>query len=169
VCNLHQNDIAFQKVKKRSWLFQIGLMRNGRLLTEKSPNELSREYNTPMLEDIVIRLCKNDSNSINDEITQGLNEVSFYSRSNLVPSMNKKSTGQNRRVVGLSFKKTDDESNCCAESGRENVASGTSCSQLEMCKEKGRQKWSKIKALVMRNKYNLMRNPMYAFLTLIII
>lgn len=35
-------------------------MRNGRLLAEKSPAALLREYNVPLLEDIVLQLCRED-------------------------------------------------------------------------------------------------------------
>jgi len=36
-------------------------MRNGRLLAEKSPTELLEEHDIALLEDIVLKLCKNDS------------------------------------------------------------------------------------------------------------
>jgi len=35
-------------------------MRNGRLLTEKSPSELFHEFNCNSLNDIVLQLCHND-------------------------------------------------------------------------------------------------------------
>jgi prophage DNA circulation protein len=35
-------------------------MRNGRLLTEKSPSELYEEFSTSSLNDVVLKLCYND-------------------------------------------------------------------------------------------------------------
>ncbi|MBT7938650.1 MAG: ABC transporter ATP-binding protein, partial [Euryarchaeota archaeon] len=39
---------------------RVGLMRNGRLLAEKSPIELMDEYDTNSLEDVFLTLCKRE-------------------------------------------------------------------------------------------------------------
>jgi len=52
--------VAFTVVPTNCSSSQIGLMRGGRLLEEKSPAELLREHNTNLLEDIVLNLCRND-------------------------------------------------------------------------------------------------------------
>lgn len=39
---------------------QIGLMRNGRLLAENSPHNLLQMFNAPLLEDIILELCRRD-------------------------------------------------------------------------------------------------------------
>ncbi|CAL8138002.1 unnamed protein product [Orchesella dallaii] len=41
----------------------IGLMRNGRLLVEKSPQSLLEEHNTNLLSPIVLKLCQDDAKS----------------------------------------------------------------------------------------------------------
>ncbi|XP_035707781.1 ABC transporter G family member 20-like [Folsomia candida] len=43
---------------------KIGLMRGGRLITESSPQELLAKHETNSLEDIVLKLCKNDDMNI---------------------------------------------------------------------------------------------------------
>lgn len=71
-------------------------MRSGRLLAEKSPEALLQEYNTNLLEDIVLKLCKNDtmgvtetvSNAVNkpndnDPVAQAIEEISFQSQARL--------------------------------------------------------------------------------------
>ncbi|ODM96686.1 ABC transporter G family member 20 [Orchesella cincta] len=72
----------------------IGLMRSGRLLAEKSPDALLQEYNTNLLEDIVLKLCKNDTMGITEEeaakqneeddpVAQAIEEISFQSQARL--------------------------------------------------------------------------------------
>lgn len=39
---------------------QVGLMRNGRLLTEDNPQKLLVDHNAQSLNDIVLKLCKNN-------------------------------------------------------------------------------------------------------------
>ncbi len=68
-------------------------MRSGRLLAEKSPEALLQEYNTNLLEDIVLKLCKNDTMGVsetatnnaimpndNDPVAQAIEEISFQSQ-----------------------------------------------------------------------------------------
>jgi ABC-type multidrug transport system ATPase subunit len=42
----------------------VGVMRGGRLLTEKSPTDLYAEYQTMSLQDVVLRLCHDDETSV---------------------------------------------------------------------------------------------------------
>lgn len=71
-------------------------MRSGRLLAEKSPEALLQEYNTNLLEDIVLKLCKNDTMGVsetatnnaimpndNDPVAQAIEEISFQSQARL--------------------------------------------------------------------------------------
>lgn len=72
-------------------------MRSGRLLAEKSPEALLQEYNTNLLEDIVLRLCRNDTfgtsnnetqadsnnDDANDPVADAIEEISFQSRARL--------------------------------------------------------------------------------------
>ncbi|OXA59297.1 ABC transporter G family member 20 isoform X2 [Folsomia candida] len=44
---------------------KIGLMRGGRLITESSPQELLDKHETNSLEDIVLKLCRNDDMNMN--------------------------------------------------------------------------------------------------------
>ncbi|OXA49624.1 ABC transporter G family member 20 [Folsomia candida] len=46
---------------------KIGLMRGGRLITESSPNELLQKYETISLEEIVLKLCRNDDMNMDEE------------------------------------------------------------------------------------------------------
>ncbi|ODN00401.1 ABC transporter G family member 23 [Orchesella cincta] len=48
----------------------IGLMRNGKLLAEKPPDELMREHNATLLEDVVLKLCRKDTDETSD-LTDG--------------------------------------------------------------------------------------------------
>jgi hypothetical protein len=54
-------------------------MRGGRLLAEKSPELLLREYNTNLLEDIVLKLCRNDhlGNQQEDVLPAEIEETEF--------------------------------------------------------------------------------------------
>jgi len=36
-------------------------MRNGKLLAEKSPDDLMRDHNATLLEDVVLKLCRRDT------------------------------------------------------------------------------------------------------------
>jgi len=115
-------------------------MRNGRLLTEKPPQVLLEEYNTVLLEDIVMTLCKQDhdqrhSVSVVDE-TSGAN--------------------------GL--RSSSDNGNCNSSQSDESVVvnsidESSSDAVLPHGDIKPRSMSSRIKAIVVRNFWTTIRSP----------
>jgi len=85
----------------------VGLMRNGRLLTEKPPQTLLEEHNTNLLEDIVLKLCKKDTfgtdNADKDDITKMLAETSFYGVK-IRPNKDDTVIETDPAVVGIKYK-----------------------------------------------------------------
>jgi hypothetical protein len=68
-------------------IFQIGLMRSGRLLAEDSPENLLRDYNLSSLEDVFLKLCMadcgNEDKTANriptqQQCTGGIDNVAFH-------------------------------------------------------------------------------------------
>jgi hypothetical protein len=147
-------------------------MRNGRLLVEKAPDTLLREHNTTLLEDIVLKLCKKDTKSFGqageDEVAQTLEETSFYSKKRLMPlkkSDKAKKTGDS--VVGLTFKQTGIDENQNSKSDKEKACNLTNRKVLrrrqsfkDQASEDLWSKYSRIRAVTIRNALNLLRNPM---------
>lgn len=156
-------------------------MRNGRLLAEKTPDTLLQEHKTNLLEDIVLKLCRNDlSPSIedsaknsnkngtkgNDLVREALSEISFYSRVNkMLPmiSRNHKQKEMNEPskpgVIGLKFQKTvpigDHE-----PPKRRRSSLKRSQSFIDTLSDSLWFRVNRIRALAVRNYLNFFRNPM---------
>jgi hypothetical protein len=131
---------------------KIGLMRGGRLLTEKPPDLLLQEYGSIFLEDIVVQLCKKDNNEV-DEIALALHDASFYSGTRA------RTFSASNNVRGLTFKRRGSiPEDTYQYSFRESIE--VEQPRKETLASKGRQKLSRIRALTIRNVLSLWRNPM---------
>jgi len=147
-------------------------MRNGRLLVEKAPDALLKEHNTSLLEDIVLKLCKNDTTSFGengeDEVSQTLQATSFYSRKKLMPHQKKKADKLRKdenSVVGLTFKKAQIDENQNNSKPPHVLPENPKVfkrqsSFRDQAKEGLWAKFSRVRAVTIRNTLNLLRNPM---------
>lgn len=165
----------------------VGLMRNGRLLAEKAPDMLLQEHKAHLLEDIVLKLCRNDlspslesyngpkknnnlknGNGIEgnkgDLVREALSEISFYSRVNKMLPMLSRSHKQNEMsegkpgVIGLKFQKT-------APIGdneppkRKHSSLKRKQSFIDNLSDDIWFRASRVRALTIRNYLNFFRNP----------
>lgn len=133
-------------------------MRGGRLLTEKSPEALLNEHQATLLEDIVLKLCKNDSMVMqntaqpDDVVAQAIDEVSFQSKRRLSVSQNQNGTSTNphaklqKSMSSLSVLSTRSTYYKRKQSVIENVRDDLWMSTY------------RLRALIMRNTVLLMRN-----------
>lgn len=165
----------------------VGLMRNGRLLAEKAPDQLLKEHKAHLLEDIVLKLCRNDlspsiedsakknnnDSSVNkngiggtkgDLVREALSEISFYSRVNKMLPMLSRNHKQNEMsegkpgVIGLKFQKT------VPIGDREPMKKRHSSlkRRQSFIDNLSNDMWfraSRVKALTIRNYLNFFRNP----------
>lgn len=129
-------------------------MRNGRLLTEKSPDALLREHQATLLEDIVLKLCKNDNmvmqNTSRDDdvVAQAIDEISFQSKRRLSVAV-----GPN----GHPHKLEKTLSTLSMMSNRSAIYKRKQ-SVIENVKDDIWMSGYRLKALIMRNTVLLMRN-----------
>jgi hypothetical protein len=141
-------------------IMQIGLMRNGRLLTEKSPEILLQEYNTSLLEDIVIQLCKNDSSRANYETVIGVQDSPLHN--GIVAS-------SDEPILGISFKQTNQstDQNCNSIDEYEYPSPpadppshphGHGTHHLSYYLNTNR--FGKTQAIIVRNALGMLRNPL---------
>jgi hypothetical protein len=129
-------------------------MRNGRLLAENSPQRLLKENHAVLLEDIVLKLCKLDKGgfgeSHHEEVRQTIAENSFYSR---------RKAAITPPVVGLKFTQTSELN---SDLGIQNKH--TKLHRKRSIREQATQgiwgKFSRIRALAIRNFLTLLRTPM---------
>lgn len=141
-------------------------MRSGRLLTEKSPDALLIEHNANLLEDIVLQLCKKDQSFLQgsvvdpkggDPVTTTLSEISFYSKRKILPNISKSKGEYNfntqEEIVGLNYKrkfsmKPGDGPNM---KRRQSI--------IEIVNDEAKAQRNRIKAVIIRNIINFLRNP----------
>jgi len=166
----------------------VGLMRNGRLLAEKAPDALLKEHNAQLLEDIVLKLCRNDlspsldshknpvgngngngnnnnngkNGKKNDLVAEALSEISFYSRINKMLPLSRgykhEMNADKPEVVGLKFQKTAPIGD--AEPVRRRHSSlKRRQSFIDTLSDDMWFRVSRIRALTVRNYLNFFRNP----------
>lgn len=142
-------------------------MRNGRLLTEKSPDALLKEHKTALLEDIVLKLCKKDQSFMDTAITDGtggdavsktLREISFYSKRRILPAISKTKGEYNfaptdQDVVGLKYKRK------YSMKPGEGPNLKRRQSIIEIVNDEAKAQRNRIKAVIVRNVINFLRNP----------
>jgi ABC-type multidrug transport system ATPase subunit len=158
---------------RRLVVSQIGLMRNGRLLTEKSPQTLKIEFRTNLIEEVFIKLCRMDASEslahtqrklLNEETDAAqVQETSFYSGARKILPSSVEET-----VIGLNYC-TFEES--CSNSQLTNEPQSTSKITVDIghikeqtvpkrFKERVIKRFRSIRALTVRNALSLFRNPM---------
>ncbi|XP_021950774.1 ABC transporter G family member 23 [Folsomia candida] len=160
----------------------VGLMRNGRLLTEKAPNALLIEYQADLLEDIVLKLCRKDELNLpstvgdpTNEVSQALQEISFYTgNKNLTvrgghkpdPSI----TGDRSPIVGLKFKRRFTEENMTGNNRGRSLKRQQSVAEFvqEAAQDYFYSRGDRIRALIHRNYITLFRNYMFAVMVMCI-
>jgi hypothetical protein len=129
-------------------------MRNGKLLTEKSPDALLREHQATLLEDIVLKLCKNDNMAIqntardDDVVAQAIDEISFQSKRRLSIAGN---PNNNPRKLEKSL------SSMSVMSHRSDLYKRKQ-SVIENVQDEIWMSAYRLKALIMRNTVLLLRN-----------
>ncbi|XP_021950773.1 ABC transporter G family member 23 isoform X2 [Folsomia candida] len=151
----------------------VGLMRNGKLLVEKSPQALLAEHHCVMLDEIVLKLCRNDTTefgeSNHEEVRQALTENSFYSRrkNNFKPAI-KAEREEEVAVRGLKFKQQNSIDENLNKNQKENETSQAQRRPLKRTmsiREQATQgiwgKYSRIRALAIRNSLTLLRSPLF--------
>ncbi|CAL8083324.1 unnamed protein product [Orchesella dallaii] len=149
----------------------VGLMRNGRLLTEKSPDALLKEHKATLLEDIVLTLCRKDQSLIEgtvvtdpkkvDPVTATLSEISFYSKRKILPSKPKESEYNlhlQSEIVGLNYKR---KYSMKPTDGLNNMKRRQSI--IEIVNDEAKAQRNRIRALIVRNVINFFRNPVFLF------
>lgn len=70
---------------------RVGLMRDGKLLAEQSPDFLLEYFNQPSLEDVFLKLCIRDhdtANVINSSTSQNLESIQEKVKKNLTIHLN---------------------------------------------------------------------------------
>jgi ABC-type multidrug transport system permease subunit len=141
-------------------------MRNGRLLVEKSPEQLLQEHHAVLLEEIVLKLCKNDlagfGESHHEEVRETLAENSFYSRrKHFIPAL-KSDKKNGSAVVGLKFKQNSADENNQSEAVQPQKKA---LSRTRSIREQATQgiwgKFSRIRAVAVRNFLTLLRSPLF--------
>jgi len=146
-------------------------MRNGRLLMEKSPSVLLREYDTDLLEDIVLKLCLKDereqrggsSASDDDQFQRVYNNNATPSQRNHRPfeflhhnkNTNEKviTSDEDNNVIGLKFTER------CGDFYDEEQKDQDKVIHSKKTRFQKVNAFQKIFALFMRNLLLLSRNP----------
>ncbi|ODM97298.1 ABC transporter G family member 23 [Orchesella cincta] len=138
---------------------EVGLMRNGKLLAEKSPDALLKEHKATLLEDIVLQLCRKDQGLLLagdtvddprkvDPVTATLSEISFYSKRKIFPFKPKESEYNmhlQSEIVGINYKrkysmKPTDMNNM---KRRQSI--------IEIVNDEAKAQRNRIRALIVRN------------------
>jgi hypothetical protein len=126
-----------------------------------------KEHATMFLEEIVLKLCRNDvegfvasSNRHDQEVRETLEENSFYSRrKNFMPTLK---TGDT--VVGLKFKQNSIEENHIKNPNEIHSSHRKPLKRTLSIRQQATQgvwgKYSRIRALATRNFLTLIRSPM---------
>jgi len=131
---------------------QVGLMRNGRLLTEKSPTLLLKEHDSTLLEKIILTLCMKDE-SLSSPHSVDKNHYNPESDFKFSEEKFKDHKVNDEPVVCLSYRQNyqDEE---------DTNVSHVATSFRENHKDKLRNWYLKCKAVFIRNFLILFRNPM---------
>lgn len=132
-------------------------MRNGRLLTEKSPDALLREHQATLLEDIVLKLCKNDNMALqntakdDDVVAQAIDEISFQSKRRLSIAANPNAPNNPHAQLKKTMSSMSVVSTRSTYYKRKQSVMGNVQEDLWLSA-------ARLRALIMRNTVLLMRN-----------
>lgn len=141
-------------------------MRNGRLLCEKSPETLLIEHNANLLEDIVLQLCRKDESLLTssiaastptaDPVRKALAESSFYPVRRFLPKSKKTYNVQEAQdVLGLKFQGRNPSIYPTTGPNRRRS------SVFQVVEADVNLRMSRIKAVMVRNVINFIRNPIF--------
>lgn len=161
----------------------VGLLRNGRLLAEKAPQDLITEHKANLLEDIVLKLCRDDLETLDDDeskpcgrmgniVREALREISFYSKpSKLLPLNQRHQTAEvisepGQEVVGVKFKRMttaigDKEVRFSVRKPRRPSTILRKNSFIDTLTDDTWFRIMRIQALTVRNYLNFIRNPIF--------
>lgn len=144
------------------YFFQIGLMRNGILLAEDSPENLLSRFEATSLEDAFLQLCMKHGKS--DEANQALKQINIINSNHIMDrhdisktSCNEKenlenSLKMNERKSSLDSDNTD---TLCGPNGVGDI----NCNKKSLMRKLQFTSKRKMKALLVKNFITMLRQP----------
>ncbi|OXA56684.1 ABC transporter G family member 20 [Folsomia candida] len=140
----------------------VGLMRNGKLLVEQAPKDLLEEHQADLLEDIVLKLCRNEVKKPTDEVSEAIQEMSFYTQQQISGQSSNGKNGASNAVVGLKFKpRSPDDDNIVMQQRNRSQSIRRRQSVIETVNNSFARQSDKVFSLVRRNFLTLFRNPIF--------